>query len=125
MKAGLSAFLLMVMLPATAQHQTKAKQKQEAEPDTMLIDSARVMGMTKNGQSLTVKGDSTHQRKHRDWATWKPEPKRALWLALVLPGAGQIYNRKYWKLPIFYGGFVGCAYALRWNNMMYRDYSRA
>ena len=87
MKAGLSAFLLMVMLPATAQHQTKAKQKQEAEPDTMLIDSARVMGMTKNGQSLTVKGDSTHQRKHRDWATWKPEPKRALWLALVLPGA--------------------------------------
>ena len=61
----------------------------------------------------------------RDWATWKPDPKRAMWLALVLPGAGQIYNRKYWKLPIFYGGFVGCAYALRWNNMMYHDYSQA
>ena len=61
----------------------------------------------------------------RDWATWKPNPKRALWLALVVPGAGQIYNRKYWKLPIFYGGFVGCAYALRWNNMMYHDYSQA
>ena len=43
----------------------------------------------------------------------------------MLPGAGQIYNRKYWKLPIFYGGFVGCAYAMRWNNMMYRDYSQA
>lgn len=69
--------------------------------------------------------DTTHVSHKRDWATWKPEAKRAMWLALVLPGAGQIYNRKYWKLPIFYGGFVGCAYAMRWNNMMYRDYSQA
>lgn len=72
-----------------------------------------------------VKIDSTKVHHKRDWATWKPSPQRALWLALVLPGAGQIYNRKYWKLPIFYGGFVGCAYAMRWNNMMYRDYSQA
>ena len=36
-----------------------------------------------------------------------------------------LLSRKYWKLPIIYGGFVGCAYAMRWNNMMYRDYSQA
>ena len=54
-----------------------------------------------------------------------PDPKRALWLSLVLPGAGQIYNRKYWKLPFIYGGFLGCAYALMWNQQMYRDYSQA
>lgn len=64
-------------------------------------------------------------RKKRDWSTWRPDTKRALWLALVLPGAGQIYNRKYWKLPIIYGGFVGCAYAMSWNNQMYHDYSQA
>ncbi|MCI5507160.1 MAG: DUF5683 domain-containing protein [Prevotella sp.] len=61
----------------------------------------------------------------RDWATWTPDPNRALWLALVIPGGGQIYNRKYWKLPIIYGGMMGCIYALTWNNMMYRDYSQA
>ncbi len=61
----------------------------------------------------------------RDWATWAPDPKRAMWLAIVLPGAGQIYNRKYWKLPIVYGGILGCAYAWRWNNQMFRDYSQA
>ena len=61
----------------------------------------------------------------RDWATWHPNPKRALWLALVLPGAGQIYNRKYWKLALVYGGFVGCVYAMRWNDQMYHDYSQA
>ena len=74
---------------------------------------------------LNVVTDSVAKRKKRDWATWRPNPKRAMWLAIVLPGAGQIYNRKYWKLPIVYGGFVGCAYAMRWNNQMYRDYSQA
>ena len=64
-------------------------------------------------------------RQKRDWNTWKPNPQRALWLALVIPGAGQIYNRKYWKLPLIYGGFMGCIYALSWNNMMYKDYSQA
>ncbi|MBO4851272.1 MAG: hypothetical protein J5529_10290 [Prevotella sp.] len=84
--------------------------------------------------ALLVKADSLVEdsftgvavkRLRRDWSTWRPDPKRALWLAIVLPGGGQIYNRKYWKLPIVYGGFVGCAYAMQWNNMMYRDYSQA
>ena len=65
------------------------------------------------------------RKQKRDWATWTPDPQRALWLALVIPGGGQIYNRKYWKLPIVYGGFMGCIYALTWNNTMYKDYSQA
>lgn len=74
---------------------------------------------------LVATTDSVAKKAKRDWATWRPNPKRALWLALVLPGAGQIYNRKYWKIPIVYGGFVGCIYAMQWNNQMYRDYSQA
>lgn len=75
--------------------------------------------------ALLTSTDSIVRRKKRDWNTWRPSPKRAMWLAIVLPGAGQIYNRKYWKLPIVYGGFVGCVYAMRWNNQMYHDYSQA
>ncbi|MCI1648521.1 MAG: DUF5683 domain-containing protein [Bacteroides sp.] len=56
---------------------------------------------------------------------WVPNSATATWIALVIPGGGQIYNRKYWKLPIIYGGFAGCAYALSWNNKMYKDYSQA
>ncbi|MBQ6652621.1 MAG: hypothetical protein IJM81_04395 [Prevotella sp.] len=78
-----------------------------------------------DAKQTTVTTDSVAKRTRRDWSTWRPSPKRALWLALVIPGGGQIYNRKYWKLPIVYGGFVGCAYALRWNNQMYKDYSQA
>ena len=54
-----------------------------------------------------------------------PDSNRSVWLAMVFPGGGQIYNHKYWKLPIVYGGFLGCAYALNWNNQMYSDYSQA
>lgn len=56
---------------------------------------------------------------------WIPDPNKAVWLATLFPGAGQIYNRKYWKLPIYYGGFVACTYALTWNSRMYKDYSQA
>ena len=58
-------------------------------------------------------------------ASFVPDPGKATWSALVFPGGGQIYNHKYWKLPIVYGGFIGCAYALNWNNQMYSDYSQA
>ena len=64
-------------------------------------------------------------QKAIDPKRWVPNPTKATWLALVIPGGGQIYNRKYWKLPIFYGGFAGCAYALTWNSKMYKDYSAA
>lgn len=56
---------------------------------------------------------------------WKPDPLRAVWMGVILPGYGQIYNRSYWKLPIVYGGFMGCAYAISWNNRLYTDYKQA
>ena len=86
-----------------------------AADSTLLKDSTESVLLT----------SSRKIKEKRDWSTWRPNPQRALSLALVLPGAGQIYNRKYWKLPIIYGGFMGCIYALSWNNMMYKDYSQA
>ena len=57
--------------------------------------------------------------------TFNPDPQRALWLSALCPGLGQIYNRRYWKLPIVVGSFVGLSYGASWNNRMYKDYSRA
>ena len=65
------------------------------------------------------------KKEKKDMGLWRPDPKKALWLSIVLPGAGQIYNRKYWKLPIVYGGFMGFIYAITWNNKNYSDYSEA
>lgn len=55
---------------------------------------------------------------------FKPNPNKAVLFALV-PGMGQLYNRKYWKLPLVYGGFMGFAYAITWNGKNYGDYSQA
>lgn len=55
---------------------------------------------------------------------FKPSSKKALLYSLI-PGGGQIYNRKYWKLPIVYGGYLGLTYAITWNGSKYNDYSKA
>lgn len=57
--------------------------------------------------------------------TWKPDPLKAVWLGIIVPGLGQIYNRSYWKLPIVYGGFMGCGFAIAWNNERYDSYKQA
>ncbi len=56
---------------------------------------------------------------------FNPDPNRALWLSALCPGLGQIYNRRYWKVPIVVGGYVGLAYATAWNNRMLSDYTKA
>ena len=93
----------------------------------LLAGSQRTAAQDRFKDSISVVVDTTVLQKELvdKWSTWRPDPKRALWLALVIPGGGQIYNRKYWKLPIVYGGFIGCLYAMNWNNTMYKDYSQA
>jgi hypothetical protein len=112
------AILFLLALNARAQHEGTV------EGDSLAF--IKLDSIAKADSVGYLAADSIQMVKpKKDWAEWSPNPQRALWLALVLPGAGQIYNRKYWKLPIFYGGFMGCIYALSWNNTMYRDYSQA
>ncbi len=52
-------------------------------------------------------------------------PHKATIYALIFPGLGQIYNRKYWKLPFLYGGLGGLLYGLNWNVKNYDKYRNA
>ena len=108
-----------------------AQVEEYSEQDTLVSEINAIPGdsvMTEDEDTLsTAIADSLLKRitKKHDKRQFKPDPIRSMWLALVFPGGGQIYNRKYWKLPIVYGGFLGCTYALTWNNQMLRDYSQA
>lgn len=85
---------------------------------------------TAAGDSLTLRKDTVAAApvlSHRDSVRlyWKPDAMRAVWMGAIIPGYGQIYNRSYWKLPVVYGAFMGCAYAITWTNGMYSDYKQA
>ncbi|MDE5726505.1 MAG: hypothetical protein K2H94_00060 [Duncaniella sp.] len=57
--------------------------------------------------------------------TFNPDPTRAVWMSALFPGLGQLYNRRYWKLPIVVGAYMGLGYATQWNTMMLKDYTTA
>ena len=137
----LSVILLLLMAVPALSQKVKTEgpvpkalsHRQSAERalvrDTLKVDS--LMADSQASQSLmlslpdTVSANEVMDEKAKQNAKWVPDPKKAMWLAIVFPGAGQIYNRKYWKLPLVYGGFLGCVYALNWNGTMYNDYSQA
>lgn len=99
-----------------------AQERDVLLPDTLdrivLTDSARIVEVSDSMLQASIESSLKRER-------FVPDPIRAMWLGLVFPGGGQIYNHKYWKLPIIYGGFLGCVYALTWNSQMLHDYSQA
>ncbi len=119
-----------------------------AKNSFMKADTARVDSVAKNEQSQIVKNaqadslamaferemkhlqdslerDSAFRAEYGKVRDFNPDPNRAMWLSLLCPGLGQVYNRRYWKLPIVVGGFVGFGYATSWNNRMLEDYTKA
>ncbi|GIV32972.1 MAG: hypothetical protein KatS3mg031_0507 [Chitinophagales bacterium] len=68
--------------------------------------------------SLSVnKGETPDRRRH--------SVGRAVWMSAVLPGLGQAYNRKWWKIPIIYAGFAGLGYAISFNAKRWNTYREA
>ena len=100
-----------------------------ALPDSATIDSI-YRTLTPESYALSPENSRVAMKRNggapvKEITVRRPDPEKATWLALIIPGGGQIYNRKYWKLPIVYGGFVGCMYAYNWNGQMYKDYRQA
>ena len=124
-------------LQADTTHKTPSPQQQALKADTLdALAKATTDSIANENKKkmleLTASPDIKQEKDPTDSLSrelkrkqWVPNPTKATWLALVIPGGGQIYNRKYWKLPIVYGGFAGCAYALTWNGKMYKDYQAA
>lgn len=52
----------------------------------------------------------------------KKKPGRALLYSAVVPGLGQAYNRKFWKIPVIYSALGGVAFLFNNNNKQYNKY---
>ena len=91
---------------------------------TLENDTIRATYKTEPEQVYLTKEDTlAMERLKRE--PFAPNSKKAVIYAAVCPGLGQIYNRMYWKLPILYGGFMGCIYAITWNNKNLQDFTMA
>lgn len=51
--------------------------------------------------------------------------KKATTLSFICPGAGQVYNKSYWKVPIVIGGMVSMGYVIDWNTRGFKRYKSA
>jgi hypothetical protein len=52
-------------------------------------------------------------------------PHKATFYSAILPGLGQAYNKKYWKIPILYAGIGAMGYAIHFNSTYYQKYKNA
>lgn len=92
--------------------------------DTLQKDTVRLI----NGPSL--KDTSTaKQRRAKEEVVKDPKrialekmPKRAVLASAIVPGLGQIYNKRWWKVPLVYGGFVGIGLVYEFNQRYYKDF---
>ena len=81
-------------------------QEVEVVRDTLKIPSDSLQ-IRKGGKIITIE---SYAKRY--------QPRKALLYAAILPGMGQVYNKKYWKLPIVYGGFyVLTSIAVKYNQL--------
>lgn len=128
----ISKILFVVAVLSACSLSVKAQVEQFQVSDTIIaVDSVRAILSPEISsvpdstiQAVLTAADSLSQPKI-SLKTFQPSSKKALLYSIICPGLGQIYNRKYWKLPLVYGGFMGFLYAVTWNNKNYGDYSTA
>ncbi|GAB6010507.1 DUF5683 domain-containing protein [Viscerimonas tarda] len=117
MKKGLVLLIcLIIFTPHTKGQDTISVYNEQAEQLSLIGDTVTLQTDEKAGfnqEQLKLKND------------FKPDPNKAVIYSAIFPGLGQIYNRKYWKLPVIYGGFIGLSYGISWNGRYYDDYSKA
>ena len=112
-----TVLLLLASLPGWAQ-ETELDSLRE-EMDSVQLDEQRVVGTNRPGD--VVPPDTVVI----EMVAPEHSPRRAALYSAALPGLGQIYNKKYWKVPIIYGGFMIMGYLVVWNNDQYQVYRRA
>lgn len=104
-------------------------EKVEFEDDSLKILSADTIPLL-NQDPIVINTDSiakaaADMEYYGKEISFNPNPNRAVWLSALFPGLGQVYNRRYWKLPLVVGGFMGISYAMTWNGKMLTDYTNA
>jgi hypothetical protein len=85
-----------------------------------VLSALQLICMQQNIFAQDTLSVSNTQKHH-----FKAEPLKATMLAVAFPGAGQIYNRKFWKIPLVYAGFGALIYTAGFNSKHYTTFMKA
>ena len=110
---SVAVFLCMFTLPAVSQESDTVKALQQADTLFTIQDRDSIYQF---GEEDLLRVDTLLVE-----AREPKSPTRALMYALVLPGLGQAYNGKWWKIPIVWGGLGVSVYAITYNTGMYEQ----
>lgn len=124
---------LLMLIAMFAFWQTPLLYAQDPDPDALPLPNDSVLdvevlartpfeGEISEDEPHTVVVSDDYGFDEKGKRIFNPDPTRAVWLSALCPGLGQIYNRRYWKLPIVVGAFMGLGYGTSWNNKQYQDY---
>ncbi|MFO8001042.1 MAG: DUF5683 domain-containing protein [Marinilabilia sp.] len=105
LSAGVKIFVVLLFMGTGSIQKVRG---QQADSDTVSVrESARSVR------------DAFHDKEELH------SPHKATFYSAILPGLGQAYNKKYWKIPILYGGIGAMGYAIHFNSTNYNKYKNA
>ena len=120
----------LILLFLTACVGIWAQDTTEVVPDTLrLLDAENIQEIKVNAVGidtlLVLEEDGVKYVRSLNINDMHHSPHTATMYAAILPGLGQIYNRKYWKLPFLYGGVAALCCAIHFNSKYYNKYHDA
>jgi hypothetical protein len=116
-----SIFVFLVLAQCLAQVPDSVRNTLQApvfQQDTLPTDSLIV-----SADTTQVVDSLVPKKRNFLYRTFKedyPNPNKALYLSLMFPAGGQIYNKRWWKVPIVWGGYAALIYAAKYNTGLYK-----
>jgi hypothetical protein len=89
----------------------RAQDLPETRRDTVIVESRDTVYVQSQQDTVAIEAYAK-----------RFDPRKAILLAAVLPGLGQVYNKKYWKLPLVYGGIYAIGYGINYYNGLHKEY---
>ncbi len=119
MTGGGLLLLLMLIVSGLSAQDLEPLDSLSEEIDSVQLDEQRVVGVNRPGD--VAPADTVLI----EMVAPEHSPRKAALYSAALPGLGQVYNKKYWKVPIIYGGFGIMGYLIVLNNDRYQLLRRA
>jgi len=112
----------LAQIPDSVRTETQSPVFQRDTLPTTVVEPVR------NDTAIASTDSISPKKKGFLYRTFKsdyPNPNKALYLSLAFPAGGQLYNKRWWKAPIVWGGYAALIYSVKYNTYWYKEFRDA